>query len=618
MKPIVGAALVLLSHLVSAPAQGRERIVQQGVAVEFDLRPVANGTAVATIRVLDEASGTPIDGSRPKVWLSKRRNEAVAIETPCLEKIRNFASGQLTARADVDLNSYLLATLNHDRTVTFLNPFVSAVSKLEAAVELKGVGFDWVYSPELERLFVSMPDASAIAVIDAVTLKLLGNVELPTGSKPGRVVLSPDGSSVWSSLDGFGQIAVIDGAGLTVKGYVPVGKGMHQIVFSPPHHRTYITNSEDDNVTAVNAETLKKIEDIPVERTPVAAAWVPAAKLIYVGSVNSSRVAAIDPDTNKVVSRIAAGPGIVWLQADPGGRFALAISQAEGKVFMIDSSVAQVVGTAGVESEPDQAAFTERYAYVHALDSNSFAVINLAELREGHATPVYIQTGDAKLSQEPNLIAAAPAVVATPEGNSVLAANGPEAVLYFLEEGMMAPKGTLQNYRRKPRGVMVIDRGLRSIGKGVYQATLRVPSSGRFDVPFALDEPKVRVCFEASLIGDPAPDRKAAVQLRAVMQNQRETAMLGLTPSEPREFQFRIQDAVSGQPVLGLRGVQLLAFEPPGQWQSREWLIERGDGIYAATHQFPHAGKFVLQVVAVRRDFSLEAHPATVQVRNGK
>lgn len=614
MKRTIATAATVLACCLNVSADGPQRIAQQGVAIEFDARPVANGTALATIRVLDEASGTPIDGSRPKVWFSKRRSEAVAVETPCSEKIRNFASGQLSTRADADLNGYLVATLNHDRTVTFLNPFVSAVSKLEAAVELKGVGYDWVYSPELERLFVSMPDASAIAAIDAVTLKLLGNIEMPAGSKPSRVTLSPHGDFLWTSLEASGQIAVIDGTRLAVKGYIPVGKGIHQIAFSPLHRRAYVTNSASDSVTAVDEESLKKVAEIPVERTPVAAAWMPVARLIYVGSINSSWMTVIDPDTNTVANRIAVEPGITWVQADPEGRFALAISQTRSKVFMIDSSVGQVVGQAAVEGEPDQAAFTGRYAYVRGLESNTFAVLNLAELRKGQATPVYIQTGEAKPSREPDLIAAAPMAVATPEGNSVLVANGPEAVLYFLEEGMMAPKGTLQNYRRKPRGVMVIDRGLRPVGKGVYQATVRVPSSGRFDVPVVLDEPKVHVCFEASLTGTPAPDRQAVIQFRAVMQGQSNAVVAG----EPREFLFQIRSADSAQAVLRLRGLQLLAFEPPGLWQRREWLTEYADGVYAATHTFPHAGKFVLQVVALRSDFRLAAIPVPVEVKENK
>jgi hypothetical protein len=141
-----------------------------------------------------------------------------------------------------------------------------------------------------------------------------------------------------------------------------------------------------------------------------------------------------------------------------------------------------------------------------------------------------------------------------------------------------------------------------------------VPSSGRFDIPLVLDEPKVRVCFQASLTGDPAPARGAAIQLRAVLQ----AGLENTAPGVPREFRFRIENAATSQPVHGLRTLQLLAFEPPGQWQRREWLAELGDGVYAATHNFPHAGKFVLQVVAARRDFSLEAKPSTVEVRTGR
>ena len=39
-----------------------------------------------------------------------------------------LSAGQLSVRADADLNSYLLVTLNHDRTVAFINPQIASTS----------------------------------------------------------------------------------------------------------------------------------------------------------------------------------------------------------------------------------------------------------------------------------------------------------------------------------------------------------------------------------------------------------------------------------------------------------------------------------------------------------
>ncbi|NOU22059.1 MAG: hypothetical protein HOO93_09755, partial [Methyloglobulus sp.] len=62
-----------------------------------------------------------IGSLNPRIWLSLRRSEQVATETSCEAKVKSFASGQLATRADVDLNSYFLLTLNQDKTVAFIN-----------------------------------------------------------------------------------------------------------------------------------------------------------------------------------------------------------------------------------------------------------------------------------------------------------------------------------------------------------------------------------------------------------------------------------------------------------------------------------------------------------------
>jgi hypothetical protein len=59
-------------------------------------------------------------------------------------------------------------------------------------------------------------------------------------------------------------------------------------------------------------------------------------------------------------------------------------------------------------------------------------------------------------------------MVPAPEGNSVLIANPADRVIYYYSEGMAAPMGSFQNYRREPRALMVVDRSLREVTSGVY------------------------------------------------------------------------------------------------------------------------------------------------------
>ena len=109
----------------------------------------------------------------------------VANETACHDKIRSLVGGSLSARADVDLNSYWLLTLNHDKTVSFINPQVSfGGTQLESIVPLPGLGADWAQSPDKRFIYISMPDQSAVAVIDTAARKLLTTIS--TGATQNR------------------------------------------------------------------------------------------------------------------------------------------------------------------------------------------------------------------------------------------------------------------------------------------------------------------------------------------------------------------------------------------------------------------------------------------------
>ncbi len=86
----------------------------------------------------------------------------------------------------------------------------------------------------------------------------------------------------------------------------------------------------------------------------------------------------------------------------------------------------------------------------------------------------------------------------------MLVANPADRVIYYYSEGMAAPMGSFQNYRRNPRALMVVDRSLREVTSGVYSTTTKLPKSGIYDVAFLLDSPRITHCFNAE--AKPNPD----------------------------------------------------------------------------------------------------------------
>jgi YVTN family beta-propeller protein len=612
-----------------APASITQRMEREGIAVDFSLvatpsgdagKPaalVAGADAIATFRVTDARTGQPVVGLHPNAWFSSRlANAAPTTETQCKDKIRTFMGGLLSARADLDLNSYLLISLNHDRTLTFTNPQVSfSKTKLESIIPLPANGADFVLSKNKDRLYVTLPERSSVLVIDTATRKIINTVEIEGQHKPVRLALEPDGSHVWVGLDDAPLVAVIDTATGKLSRTVSVGAGLHNIAFTGDSRFAYVTNSAADTVSAIDTQTLAKVAEIAVGKTPVPVAFSAASGMVYVASLNGGSVAAIDPAKQSVAATIPLTRGIVALGFEPRGRFAFAVNQLDSTVTVIDSATNKIIGGTSVVKSPDQVTFTNRYAYLRGTASEKFSLVELDKLGKEKMTAVDVQAGQRAPSTMPDELGVASMIVPTPEGNSVMIAHAPDQMIYFYVEGMMAPMGTLSNYKRRPRGILLLDRSLTETAPGTYSTPVKLGRAGSFDVPILINENRIAHCFQADVgksPNAPADEEKSTIVVAATFAGQSFKSGAGVP------LKLKLTDSVTGQPLSGLNDVQVLVFEPPGVWQQRQWAKEVGAGEYEITQVFPHAGIFNVMVRVASRGVTFADLPFTpVVVKDG-
>ncbi|HYG08433.1 MAG TPA: YncE family protein, partial [Pyrinomonadaceae bacterium] len=554
----------------------------------------------------------------PNAWFSARLASAEpTTDAQCKDKIRTFMGGLLSARADLDLNNYLLLTLNHDRTLTFTNPQVAfSKTKLEGIVELPGNGADFVLSKNKEFLYITVPEQSAVVVVNTITRKIVETVRIEGKHKPMRIALQPDSSHVWVGLDDSPLVAVIDTATNKLVRTVGVGAGLHNITFTADGSFAYVTNSAADTVTAINTRTLAKVADIPTGKTPVPAAYSTASRLVYVASLNGGSVTAIDPATQKVAATIPVARGVVALAFEPRGRYGFAVNQLDSNVTVIDAATNRVVGGTNVVKSPDQVVFTARYAYVRGTASEKFSLIELDGLGKAKVSAVDVQAGQRAPSEMPGDLGVANMIVPTPEGNSVMIAHAPDTMTYFYVEGMMAPMGTLSNYKRRARGILLLDRSLTEIAPGTYATPVKLTRAGSFDVPVLINENRIAHCFRADVGKSPgavADEEKSTLVVEAAFAGQKFKSGGAGVP-----LRIKLTDSVSKQPVAGLEDVQILVFEPPGVWQQRQWAKAVGAGEYEITQVFPHAGVFNVMVRVASRGVTFADLPFTaVEVTDG-
>ncbi len=603
MKPLLIAAVVLCLctgpgasvHATGAEPPRNElptsqRVTAGGVAVSFDYTPNADATSGMThLRFEDAASGRALQGAKPVAWWVARRSPA-QLEVACSDRARSLAAGSLGGRADVDLNAYRLVTLNQDRTVAFIDPFVKlSSSRLQGLVELPGQGHDAVWLREARTLVVSLPQADAVAVIDTATRRLRGLVTFEPGSAPTRLVRDHTAANegdtstrVWVGLDGRGELALIDTAKLTDAGRVAIGApGALGLAAATDTPHLAVTVEAANETVIVNRLTQHVLARSTVGSQPAAVAWSAAARAFAVTSTNGS-LALVDAD-GRVSIRVALGQGAVTLALFDGGRLALVANAVNHTVALVDLATGELKATALVAEQPDQIVLTADYAYVRSVGEAAVTMLPLAAARSGRLEPVRLPMGSAAPSTMPRAVnAGAAMIVPAPEGRGAWIAHAPDRQLYRYTEGLMAAAGSLGNDKRQPRGLIVLDDKLRERSDGAFEAFTQPPHGGTYDVIVALGQPSLAACFTAKVAGPTAEEAaQAAVRLTShVLAIQRE-----------RDGTLRIELALSGAhhaALPTLHDVELMVVDARTQWQQRTSLREVAPGRYAAqVHGLP-------------------------------
>jgi YVTN family beta-propeller protein len=586
---------------VTGESARAQRVVEQGIAVEFTIdstqeslpKPKAGEDALVRFKVTDTTTGTPVKGLSLSVWMSLRAGETRPDDKQCREKIQSFVGGSLRARPDVDLNSYYILALNKSPDITVIDPLLGfGGSKLLALVMLKSPGEDWVLSRDEETLFVTLPLINQVAVVNTRSWSVASYID--TGINPVRLILQPDQKYLWVANDGNaavpGSVTAIDAVTLKVAAQIPTGSGHHEIVVSADNRFAFVSNRESGTVSVIDVRKLTKLNDIRVGATPSSMARSESSKAIYVASETDGSIAVIDEQSQKILARMQAKPGLRSVRFAPGGRYGFAINTKENVVNIFDAASNRLLHEVKIGKAPTEIIFSNTFAFVRSLGTETVAMIRLGTI--GTDVEITDFPGGQSAPEKASPPVSADASVLAPEGNAIILANPADQVIYYYTEGMAAPMGDFQNYRREPRAVLVVDRSLRETNAGVYTTTVKLPASGNYDVAFLADSPRIAHCFDAA--ADVNPLLKEAQQVALRLEHQIKEMKLPVGQNLP--LRFKLIDTKTNQPKVDLKDVRVLTFLAPGNWQTRAIATSVGEGVYEVNLNVPQAGVYMVFV----------------------
>ncbi len=595
-----------------APPGDPNRLVRDGVAIEFTIEKLGEkgvlregDFAEVRFKMTDQASGRPVPGLKPAVWLDMagvvggRKGE----QRECKDKVALYLQGSVGIRPMIDLNSYYLLMLNQDASISVVDPVVSMTgnTSLFATVVLKRPGADWAKTADERRLYVSMPKAGEVSVVDAEQFKVLESV--PAGKDPTRVRLQGDGRYLWVGNDAADAkesgVTVIDTEALKPAAFIPTGRGHHEIALSAKDRRAFVSNRNDGTVSVIDVATLKKVKDLRTGPLPIAVASSSLSQAVYVADGKAGTISVIDPERLEVTARIRATPGLGPMRFSMDGRWGFAVNPAARAVYVVDAAENKLVHEIAVDGQPYQISFTRAFAYVRLLDSEAVKMVNLLGVGKGKKPAVQsfgAGTGAPRLAGDLSL---ADSISAASTDAAVFIANPGDNNTYFYMEGMNAPMGSYGGYGHAVRAAAVVDKTMKEVEPGVFASKVRIPVAGRYDVAFLLDNPRVLHCFGAEAAVN--PDLKKDFGILTVKFEPAGPARAG----ETVPLKLRLTDPTTNEPKTGIGDVKVLYHRIPGGPKEIAAATEIGGGVYQATLLVPMAGTYYAFVTVP----SLEVKP---------
>jgi YVTN family beta-propeller protein len=207
----------------------------------------------------------------------------------------------------------------------------------------------------------------------------------------------------------------------------------------------YITNSEGNSVSVIDATTNKVTTTIPVGSNPIGVAINPNGTKVYVVNARSSDVSVIDTATNSVVATVRAGNFPQGIVVSPNGKKVYVTHRYSNNVSVIDTGENTAVSTlntgkspAGVAVSPDG-----KKLYVTNYEDNTVSIFDTTT--KTVITTISVGRGPKEIS-------------VTPDGTRVYVANSDSESISVIDTATNSVTNTVM-VGGVPSGVAVTPDG---------------------------------------------------------------------------------------------------------------------------------------------------------------
>jgi len=222
---------------------------------------------------------------------------------------------------------------------------------------------------------------NTISIVDVKTRKKAGVIDLGSNRRPHGIDLDPEtGRLVATTENPSGLVLVDPVARRVVRKYDVKGEAPHMVLLGPGARIAYVSNTNTGTLAAVNLET-GEARTIPTGARPQGCVFSRDKKTIYVTNSEANTISRIDAGSFQVTGTIVTGKWPCRLAVTPNGKNLVYALQNGEAVGFADLAAMKEVKQVPLGGKLVSLTLSSdgRYAYSSAQEQDKISVISLAE-----------------------------------------------------------------------------------------------------------------------------------------------------------------------------------------------------------------------------------------------
>ena len=222
--------------------------------------------------------------------------------------------------------------------------------------------------------------ANAIAVVDVATMRKTAEIDLGRFHRPHGLALLRDGRLLATTERPFGLILVDPRERRVVRDYDVKGKSPHMVIPTSDGGRAFVSDVDSDSVAEIRLAD-GAVRSIATGAHPQGGVFSSDGRFLYMTNTEGNQISIIDAQAAAVAGNIPTGKGPARIALAPGGRTLVYNLQFEPAVGFADIAARQQVAAVPLPGRPLSLTLSKdgRLAFAGLQEVDKIAIVPVAE-----------------------------------------------------------------------------------------------------------------------------------------------------------------------------------------------------------------------------------------------